>query len=243
MAGPSPRREGAGPASVGAAPRGGHSPIPNRAVLLKASENHIRVIAALPTMATMTRIARGNVPAGWYHVTHRTAGQIAMFRDDVDRTDFCRRLARIIEAQRWICHAFCLMPTHYHLLLEVGANTLQPGMQYLNGTYAQNFNRRHGRWGHLRGDRYSAKPVESDGHRLAAFRYIALNPVVAGLCESPCDWPWGSYRDCVGLDNRFTFVTHDVIREYFGTDPERAIQLLRELVEDLEPGSVPRRAA
>jgi putative transposase len=191
----------------------------------------------------MVRIARGDVPAGTYHVTHRTAGPILMFHDDVDRTDFCMRLARIIEARRWVCHAFCLMPTHYHLLLEVGDNTLQPGMQYLNGTYAQNFNRRHGRWGHLKGERYSAKPVLSDGHMLSTFRYIAQNPVAAGLCERPSEWIWGSYRDCIGLDNRFSFVTHDIIRSYFGPDPERAIPLLREFVEDLEPGSVPGRAA
>jgi putative transposase len=191
----------------------------------------------------MVRIARGDVPAGIYHATHRTAGPILMFRDDIDRTDFCMRLARIIEAQRWVCHAFCLMPTHYHLLLAVERNALQPGMQYLNGTYAQNFNRRWGRWGHLKGERYSAKPIESDGHMLAAFRYIALNPVVAGLCDRASDWMWGSYRDCIGLDKRLAFVTHDFIRSYFGPDRERAVQLLREFVEDLEPGSVPRRAA
>ena len=55
--------------------------------------------------------------AGIYHVTHRTAGPIDMFRDDVDRTDFCVRLARVIRKHDWVCHSFVLMPTHYHLLL------------------------------------------------------------------------------------------------------------------------------
>ena len=109
-----------------------------------------------------------------------------MFRDDVDRTDFCVRLARVIRKHDWVCHSFVLMPTHYHLLLEVDDNMLQPGMQRLNGTYAQAFNRRWGRWGHLRGDRYSAKPVESDGHFLGCVRYIARNPVEAGLCALRC---------------------------------------------------------
>jgi len=191
----------------------------------------------------MARPARGEIHAGTYHGTHRSAGPILMFRDDSDRMDFCIRVARVIDKQRWLCRAFCLMPTHYHLFLDVDENELQAGMQYLNGTYAQNFNRRHRRSGHLRGDRYFARPVESDGHMLQAFRYIARNPVAAGLCEQPQDWIWGSYRDCVELDSRFSFVTHEPIRAYFGSDRAKAIQLLRTFVEDLEPGSVPRRAA
>lgn len=191
----------------------------------------------------MARQARGDIPAGTYHATHRATGPMAMFRDDYDRTDFCRRLSHIIAKQGWTCHAFCLMSTHYHLLLDIGENTLQAGMQYLNGTYAQEFNRRYGRWGHLRGDRYAAAPVESDGHMLNAFRYIARNPVVEGLCSAPTDWIWSGYSDCVGLTSRFGFVTHRVIHAHFGNEPKRAIQLLREFVEDLEPGSVPLRAA
>ena len=123
------------------------------------------------------------------------------------------------------------MPTHYHLLVHVPANNLQAGMHRLNGQYAQNFNRQHRRSGHLHGDRYHAEPVLTDGHMLYAFRYIARNPVERGLCASPADWLWGSYRGTAGLDGRFAFVDDASIREYFGGDDDEALRLLRNFVE------------
>lgn len=101
----------------------------------------------------VARQARGDLPEGTYHVTIRSAGPIPMFVDDADRNRFCRLLTARIRRNEWTCHAFCLMTTHYHLLLGVRANSLQPGMHRLNGQYAQGFNARHGRSGHLHGDR------------------------------------------------------------------------------------------
>ena len=181
----------------------------------------------------MPRQARGKILAGSYHITHRTTGPIRMFIDDIDRTLFCNYLAGVIKAQGWICHAFCLMPTHYHLLLDVDEDALQPGMQRLNGPYAQRFNGRHGRRGHLRGDRYSAKPVESIGHMLHTYRYIARNPVRAGLCACPSDWTWGSYRGSVGLEVVFPFVDSSRIHGYFGADRATGFDTLREFCGDL----------
>ena len=155
-----------------------------------------------------------------------------MFTDDVDRMDFCSRLAREIGRFGWRCRAFCLMTTHYHLLLDVTTNRLQPGMHRLNGQYAQEFNQRHGRSGHLGGDRYGATQVETDGHMLRAFRYIVRNPVRAGLCKSPADWMWSSYRGNAGLDGGFAFVDDGPIRAYFGGDNGKALRLLRDFVED-----------
>jgi REP element-mobilizing transposase RayT len=179
----------------------------------------------------MARQARGDVPDGTYHVTTRTAGPVALFLDDTDRVDFCRRLAKTIRRFTWTCRAFCLMPTHYHLLIDVPANNLQVGMHRLNGQYAQNFNRQHIRSGHLHGDRYHAEPVLTDGHMLHAFRYIVRNPVEAGLCSSPGDWLWSSYRGTAGLDGAYAFVDDAPIREYFGGESDEALRLLRNFVE------------
>ena len=180
----------------------------------------------------MARQPRGDVPEGTYHVTMRSAGPVEMFVDDFDRTDFCRRLARTIRRFDWKCRAFCLMTTHFHLLLEVAANRLQPGMHRLSGQYAQEFNRRHTRSGHLCGDRYRTEPVLSDGHMLRAFRYIARNPVKAGLCSSPADWLWSSYRGTGGLDGAFAFVEDAPLRAYFGGDSDEALRQLRNFVEE-----------
>jgi REP element-mobilizing transposase RayT len=180
----------------------------------------------------MARQARGNILAGTYHVTMRSAGPISMFVDDYDRTLFCMLLARTIKNHKWTCRAFCLMTTHYHLLVDVEDNALQPGMQSLNGPYAQRFNGRHRRSGHLRGDRYYAVQVESDGHMLQLLRYLARNPVEAGLCEQPSDWPWSSYRGCADLDGGFAFVDSEPLRVYFGEDRPTATRRLRRFVDD-----------
>lgn len=155
-----------------------------------------------------------------------------MFEDDSDRIDFCGRLARVIREFKWTCYAFCLMTTHYHLVVDVAENALQPGMHGLNGPYAQAFNRRHGRSGHLRGDRYHAFSVASEGHLLQLIRYVARNPVVAGLCDHPAAWPWGSYRSCVGLDVGFPFVSNESVLRHFGADSANAVRILRAFVED-----------
>jgi putative transposase len=182
----------------------------------------------------MPRQARGDVPAGIYHVTLRSAGPIEMFRDDDDRAFFCTLLAQSIKTQGWTCHAFCMMTTHYHLLLSVEHNTLQLGMQRLNGPYAQRFNGKHRRSGHLRGDRYHAVAVTSEGHLIYLVRYLADNPVKAGLCKRPSDWFWGSYRGLVGLDGGFSFVDPSLLLALFGDDRDEAIRLLRVFVGDSE---------
>lgn len=179
----------------------------------------------------MPRQPRGVVQPGLYHVTLRSAGPVVMFLDDVDRTWFCNRLARIVREQRWTCHAFCLMKTHYHLVVEVGENALQRGMQRLNGAYAQWFNWSHRRSGHLGGERYYAGEVTTDGHELYLLRYLARNPVEAGFCESPADWPWGSYRGCAGIDAGFSFVNPTRMRAHFGWDQHTSCPHLRAFVE------------
>ena len=155
-----------------------------------------------------------------------------MFLDDLDRTWFCNRLGRIVREHGWICHAFCLLTTHYHVVIDAPTNGVQRGMQRLNGPYAQRFNKKYGRSGHLRGDRYYAGLVETDGHMLRALRYVARNPVKARLCDKPSDWPWGSYRGCIGLDSGFAFVDSSRFRAFFGGDVETAGELVRIFVGD-----------
>jgi REP element-mobilizing transposase RayT len=174
--------------------------------------------------------ARGEIVAGTYHITTRSGGPIPIFENDVDRTWFCVHLMRAIKDTGWVCRAFCLMTTHYHLLLEVADDGLKEGMRRLNGCYAKGFNARHGRVGHLFGERYYAGLVESDGHMLHLLRYIARNPVEAGLVARPSDWYWGSYRGCAGFDRGFPFVDSSLLRGYFSAAEQRASSLVRAFV-------------
>ena len=154
-----------------------------------------------------------------------------MFRDDIDRTGFCNRLGQVIRRFAWRCHAFCLMTTHYHLLLDVETDALQPGMGVLNGAYAQEFNRRWRRSGHLRGGPYKLIQVQGDKQLMRVVRYIALNPVEAGLCKRPAEWPWGSYRGSAGYGDQFWFVDDDLVLATLHENRTEAQRLLRELCE------------
>jgi REP-associated tyrosine transposase len=187
----------------------------------------------------VARQARGTVHAGIYHVFRRSAGPIPMFNDDIDRTDFCNRLGRTITKFGWACHAFCLMTTHYHLMVTVDENALQPGMRWLNGPYAQAFNLRWGRSGHLRGGPYGLRRIEDETQLLTCFRYVALNPVDGGLCTHPAEWPWSSYRGTAGYDDGFWFVTNDLVLDAIHDDRTKAQRLLRLLVEPEQTGSIP----
>ena len=138
----------------------------------------------------MPRKPRCQLDDGFFHVTARAVGGDALFRDDIDRLDFTEQLIRNTRALLWRCHAYCLMTTHYHLLLETSRDSLSQGMHRLNGLYAQRFNARHKRRGHVFESRFNAYVVETEDHLEAAAQYVLNNPVRAGLCERAYQWPW-----------------------------------------------------
>jgi REP element-mobilizing transposase RayT len=142
----------------------------------------------------MSRQLRLQFPGAVYHVTARGNARQDIFADDADRTRFLDLLGREIEQHRWRCHAYCLMDNHYHLLIETPEANLSRGMGRLNMAYAQSFNRRHERAGHLFQGRFHAIVVEKDSHLLELCRYLVRNPVRAGTAATPEDWPWSSYR-------------------------------------------------
>jgi REP-associated tyrosine transposase len=145
----------------------------------------------------MARRLRTDLPDGLFHVTARGAGRIAIYRDDEDYRLFLRLLGMTVERRRWHCLALCLMPNHYHLVLDTTRRRLSRGFHWLNGSYAQAFNRRHGRWGHLFGDRFSSWVVVDEEHVAATCEYVRANPVRAGLCTTVDDWPWSGSQAAV----------------------------------------------
>jgi len=155
-----------------------------------------------------------------------------LFRDDLDRTVFLRELARVTHGYEWTCIGFCLMRTHYHLMLEVQDKALPVGMQSLNFRYAVGFNQRHGMRGHVQFERYGAVRITSESHLLTAFEYMANNPVKARLCDTSWQWPWSSYGGSVGLAESHSFVDPKRVLECFNSPAELAVAQLRALVED-----------
>jgi putative transposase len=171
--------------------------------------------------------------AGTFHVfTHCVWAAPALFRDDVDRVDFLRELVRVIGTFEWTCVGFCLMRTHYHLMLEVDDGALPTGMQSLNFRYAVNFNQRHAMRGHVQFSRYGAVRIADDSHLLTAFRYVARNPLEARMCATPADWAWSSYPGTIGLAEPHSFVDPKRVLRCFDQVAESAAAQLRAFVED-----------
>jgi putative transposase len=150
-----------------------------------------------------------------HHVYARGNNRQRIFLDDADRKLYLRILAGTVGRYSWHCLAYCLMRNHVHLLIETVRPDLGKGMQRLQGTYAQRFNLRHGRSGHLFEHRYGAVPVESDAQLWAVAGYIAMNPVAAGLCNRPEEWTWSSYASVLA-GAAPAWVDDERLRGYFG---------------------------
>jgi putative transposase len=178
----------------------------------------------------MARPIRVEYEGALYHVTSRgNAGQ-DIFIDKRDCEKFLNLLSDVVERYRWIVHAYCLMRNHYHLLAETPWANLCSGMRQLNGLYAQLFNLRHGREGHLFQGRYKSFIVEKDSYLLELCRYIVLNPVRAVIVSSPEQWPWSSYRATAGLGKEAEFLHKEWILASFSPSRPQAERLYTSFV-------------
>jgi REP-associated tyrosine transposase len=169
------------------------------------------------SVGNVPRKLRIQVPDVTYHVGSRGVEKRPIF--DVienDRIYFLVLLERVVRKYKWICHAYCLMGNHFHLLVETPEANIAAGMQYLKGRYATWFNQECERVGALFERRYFGELVETEGHAYELARYLVLNPVRANLCTHPRDWVWSSYCAEVGLVRRPPFLQPGYVRDLFG---------------------------
>lgn len=146
----------------------------------------------------MARPLRIELSGGLYHVTSRGDRREAIFFSDDNRLVWLDLLGQVCSRFNWICHAYCLMTNHYHIVIETPEGNLAQGMRQLNGVYTQMTNRTHGRVGHVFQGRYKAIMVEKDSYLLELARYVVLNPVRAGMVNDVDEWPWSSYPAMIG---------------------------------------------
>lgn len=170
--------------------------------------------------------------AGLFHIhTHCVWAAPALYRDEIDRVEFLRRLARVTRETGWTCLSYCLMRSHYHLLVRVGDGVLPRAMHRLNLAYALHHNRRYGLRGHAHAGRYGFRRLHDHYELAIAAAYIANNPVKAGLCPSPAAWPWSSYAGTVGMAGLSSFVDpRELLRGFAdtGIDPRAALRVFVE---------------
>lgn len=155
------------------------------------------------------------------------SGGESIVRDEHDRTELLARIGRAVGRNRWSCLAYCILDTHFHLLVGTPAPNLGVGMQWLLSSYARDFNKRHEREGNLFHCRFYSKRVRSDEHLTSSIVYIALNPVRAGLAEQPEGWRWSSYAATVGFTAEPKFLDTSAVLELVDEHPGTAQLLLR----------------
>lgn len=178
----------------------------------------------------MARPLRIEYPGAVYHVTSRGNEKKAVFKDDTDRHHFLNTLQHVNKRYNWLCHAYCLMTNHYHLLIETPDGNLALGMRQLNGVYTQLFNKRHSRAGHLFQGRYKAILIQKDSHLLEVCRYVVLNPVRARMVETPDDYAWSSYLATAGREKPHRSLTTAWVLGQFSRKREKAEQEYRQFV-------------
>jgi putative transposase len=178
----------------------------------------------------MARPLRIEYPGALYHVTSRGNAGGRIFRGDKDREYFLDLLGFIIERFHWLCHAWCLMDNHYHLILETPEGNLSRGMRQLNGIYTQKYNWRHTKTGHVFQGRYKAILVDKESYLLELCRYVILNPVRANIAKRPQDWKWSSYRSTTGTTKTPQWLTTDWILAQFSRIRRRAQRLYHQFI-------------
>jgi len=178
----------------------------------------------------MARPLRIEYAGAVYHVTSRGNEKKPVFKDDHDRESFLNALQHVNKRYNWICHAYCLMTNHYHILIETPEGNLSIGMRQLNGVYTQLFNKWHGRTGHLFQGRYKAILIQKDSHLLEVCRYVVLNPVRAKMVEQPEDWKWSSYLATAGKTKPHPSFTTDWVLGQFSRKRGKAEQEYRQFV-------------
>ncbi len=181
----------------------------------------------------MIRPLRIEYPGAVYHITSRGNEKKSIFKDEQDYENFFNSLQHVNKRYNWMCHAYCLMTNHYHLLIETPDGNLSLGIRQLNGVYTQLFNKRHKRNGHLFQGRFKGILIEKDSHLLEVCRYVVLNPVRAGMVKSPEDWKWSSYPAVggTGYENSHPCLTTDWVLGQFSRKRNKAEQEYRRFVK------------
>jgi REP element-mobilizing transposase RayT len=164
-------------------------------------------------------------PTGLYHVFSRGNYKGTIFLDRHHYTKYLALLERVARRRRWLVLDWCLMPNHFHLLIQLEAGGLSDGMRELNGCFSRWSNRQTGRTGsgHLVKNRFGCVDVIREGHLWELLSYIPLNPVRARLVQRPEEWPWSGYRATIGLEHPRGFHQPARLLRFFSDDRGEAI--------------------
>ena len=162
----------------------------------------------------------------FYHITSRGDDRKKIFISEGDFIKFLEYVSLAKAKFKFYLYVYCLMPNHYHLLLETSQPNISRIMHYINGSYTTYFNIRHKRCGHVFQGRFKSIVVDKDSYFLELSRYIHLNPLKAQMIDSSEKYPWSSYSGYLG--KRDDLLDRDKIQQYLDMGTSRYKQFVEE---------------
>jgi len=190
----------------------------------------------------MPRQARLDAPGALHHIMVRGINKTDIFADDQDKARFLERLGETVTEGKCSISAWVLMDNHVHLLFKSGDRGISAVMRKLLTWYAQYFNRRHIRTGHLFQNRYKSILCDGENYLLALIRYIHLNPVRAQIVKTIEEldrYPWSGHSTIIGK-SKHPWMDIDAVLSQFGGRKRKAILAYRRFVmEELGSGRKP----
>lgn len=186
----------------------------------------------------MSRPLRIEYPGAWYHVMNRGRRREQVFSTARDYEVFLAVLQETAELLNLKVAAYCLMPSHYHLLLHTPDGNLSRCMRHINGVYTQRFNRLHQTEGQLFRGRYKSVVVADDSYLLEVLRYIHQNPIRAGIVGKVGEYAWSSHKGYTSRARQWNWLYKDFLLAMFSTERRRTGRAYRGFVQDQEPEEI-----
>jgi len=178
----------------------------------------------------MSRPLRIQYPDAWYHVMNRGRRGESVFLDKQDYSMFVELLKEVVDMYKVRVSAYCLIPNHYHLLLQTPGGDLARCMRHLNGIYTQRFNRAHHCDGQLFRGRYKSILVDADSYLLELVRYIHRNPLEAGLVKELNQYTWSSHKGYLSNAKKWNWLHKSFILSLFARDRREGINTYKKFV-------------
>jgi REP element-mobilizing transposase RayT len=155
----------------------------------------------------------------YYHVYNRGNNYQTIFFERESYLYFLRLVRRYLVDENISILAYCLMPNHYHFLVQCNGDNLSEAMQLLSLTYTKSINKRFNRVGSLFQGRFKAVLVDSDDYLVHLVRYIHLNPVKADLVKSASEWEFSSFSEYADIRSG-SLPSMELVRSMIDSDQE-----------------------
>ncbi len=178
----------------------------------------------------MSRPLRIQYPDAWYHVMNRGRRGESVFLDEQDYSVFIELLKEVVDMYKVRVAAYCLIPNHYHLLIQTPGGDLARCMRHLNGIYTQRFNRAHHCDGQLFRGRYKSILLDADRYLLELVRYIHRNPLEAGLVKELNKYAWSSHKGYLSNAKKWNWLHKSFILSLFAKDRREGINTYKKFI-------------